>query len=193
MIHRQKSQSGFTLIELLVVIAIVGLLSSIVLTSLSTVRKKARDTKRIADLRQINSAMELYIDENGHAPYLGEDYRCFSPGNEAKGECAKVYDNDKTMWAALLTDLGPYLNKLPKDPCADGCGGGFYYVYHPPSVVHERCKNSKFCSLTEDQENQQYSIFAHNMEVDSSSYVTTNDEGKVTFGFLAHQVNDGQF
>ncbi len=37
-----KNNRGFTLIELLVVIAIIGILSSVVLTSLSNVREKAR-------------------------------------------------------------------------------------------------------------------------------------------------------
>jgi prepilin-type N-terminal cleavage/methylation domain-containing protein len=38
----RKMRSGFTLIELLVVIAIIGMLSSIVLSSLNSSREKAR-------------------------------------------------------------------------------------------------------------------------------------------------------
>lgn len=58
-----KSGSGFTLIELLVVIAIIGLLASVVLLSLNGARAKARDAKRVADIRQLASAMELYFND----------------------------------------------------------------------------------------------------------------------------------
>ena len=63
-----KKQKGFTLIELLVVIAIIGLLASIVLVSLNTAREKARDTKRLADIRQIRLALEMYYDHYGRYP-----------------------------------------------------------------------------------------------------------------------------
>ncbi len=59
-----KNSRGFTLIELLVVIAIIGILSSVVLASLNSARTKARDTRRVADLKQIQIAMELYADAN---------------------------------------------------------------------------------------------------------------------------------
>jgi len=63
-----KSQRGFTLIELLVVIAIIGILSSVVLASLNTARLKSRDTRRVADLKQIQLALQLYFDAEGEYP-----------------------------------------------------------------------------------------------------------------------------
>lgn len=64
----KNTQKGFTLIELLVVIAIIGILSSVVLASLTTARTKARDAKRIADLGQLSLALEQYFDVNQSYP-----------------------------------------------------------------------------------------------------------------------------
>ncbi len=65
MINKKK---GFTLIELLVVIAIIGILSSVVLASLNTARQKSRDAKRVADIKQVQVALELYFDDNRAYP-----------------------------------------------------------------------------------------------------------------------------
>lgn len=51
---------GFTLIELLVVISIVGILATFGFASYGQMQKDARDTRRKADLKQIQSAMEQY-------------------------------------------------------------------------------------------------------------------------------------
>ena len=61
-------KKGFTLIELLVVIAIIGILSSIVLASLNSARKKGRDARRVADVKQIQLALELYYDAHSNYP-----------------------------------------------------------------------------------------------------------------------------
>ena len=62
------NKKGFTLIELLVVIGIIGLLASIVLSSLDGARKKGRDARRISDVKQIQLALELYYDANSAFP-----------------------------------------------------------------------------------------------------------------------------
>ncbi|MDP3661474.1 MAG: prepilin-type N-terminal cleavage/methylation domain-containing protein [bacterium] len=61
---------GFTLIELLVVIAIIGILSSVVVASLNGARKKARDARRVDDVKQLQLALELYFDSSvGNGKY----------------------------------------------------------------------------------------------------------------------------
>lgn len=59
-----KNKKGFTLIELLVVIAIIGLLSTLAVVALTSARKKARDSKRVADMKQLQTAMEMVFSES---------------------------------------------------------------------------------------------------------------------------------
>ena len=65
---RGNSLTGFTLIELLVVIAVIGLLASVILVSLTNARGKARNAKRLADVRQISTSLELYFNDCGSYP-----------------------------------------------------------------------------------------------------------------------------
>lgn len=69
-----RTERGFTLIELLVVIAIIGILSSVVLASLNSARKKGRDARRISDIKQLQLALELYYDANQRFPAASEMY-----------------------------------------------------------------------------------------------------------------------
>jgi len=63
-----KHKQGFTLIELLVVIAIIGLLSTLSILALNSARARARDAKRIADVKQIQTALEMYYNDVGDYP-----------------------------------------------------------------------------------------------------------------------------
>jgi prepilin-type N-terminal cleavage/methylation domain-containing protein len=112
---KQNNQKGFTLIELLVVIAIIGLLASVVLLALNSARQKSRDAKRVADVRQIATALELFYDasvggSNGYpgtatfasaiAPgYMGS---VPTPPTPADGTCATppVYNYTSTASTA---------------------------------------------------------------------------------------------
>ena len=58
-------KKGFTLIELLVVVAIIGVLSSIIIVSLSSARAKAADAKMKSQLMSIKILAEKYYDEYG--------------------------------------------------------------------------------------------------------------------------------
>jgi len=101
----KNKTSGFTLIELLVVIAIIGILSSVVLASLSTARQKSRDAKRISDVGQMQLALELYYDGNQQYPI----------------EVGAAY----TVAGSLGTLVTGQL--IPKLPIAPNGGENYYY------------------------------------------------------------------
>lgn len=62
---KKINSRGFTLIELLVVIAIIGILSGIIIMSLSSARNKSIDAKIKAQLSSIKVLAEQYYDEHG--------------------------------------------------------------------------------------------------------------------------------
>jgi len=55
---------GFTLIELLVVISIIAVLTAVLLPNLVGIRGRAADTRKKADLKDFQSALRLYYNDN---------------------------------------------------------------------------------------------------------------------------------
>lgn len=114
-------KKGFTLIELLVVVSIIALLTSIVLTSLTTVRARARDAQRVAAVKQVATALELYRTTNGTYPiknsWNGYCTGTFNPGNA----------NTLSGATGYVPNLAPnYIPELPVDP-KDPKGGCYLY------------------------------------------------------------------
>ena len=97
----KKDNKGFTLIELLVVVAIIALLASVVMTALSEVRARGRDSKRTLDIKEVMKAIEMYYSDNGYYPYLAEN-----------PDTAFTYP----PFADLLKN---YIVSLPTDPLRD--------------------------------------------------------------------------
>lgn len=88
----KKNKGGFTLIELLVVIAIIGLLSTLSILALNTARARARDARRVSDVKQVQTALEMYYNDVG-------DY----PATAAPG-------------ASITSPNGTYLRVIPTPP-----------------------------------------------------------------------------
>ncbi len=122
---RAQVYNGFTLIELLVVIAIIGLLSSVVMLSLSSARKKSRDVKRLADLKQIITALDLYYDKYGQYPSTTDsDCLGYDTSNMNSAGNPNAFINN------LVT--GGVVSISPSDPSKSGatCAGPSFYVYY---------------------------------------------------------------
>ena len=120
-----SSNAGFTLIELLVVIAIIGMLSSVVLASLNGARNKGKDARRIADLKQIQIALELYYSDNNAYPISsGWRSECAAWGNLTSGD--------------VIPGLVPtHISSFPSDPAMNKSGNLCCYIYNSNGVDYK--------------------------------------------------------
>ncbi len=107
-----SSSKGFTLLELLVVIGIIGLLASIIVVNLTGARKRARDTKRIADVRQLQTANEDYYGKNGKYPttigdlVTGTQIPKWPLDPLASSDTSCTANSDLCYWYAYYTPTG---------------------------------------------------------------------------------------
>jgi len=98
---------------LLVVISIIGLLSTLAVVALSSAREKARDAKRVADIKQVQTALELYYNDQeaypaGTALALG-----------ALTDCTTACDTLSSTNGIAATAAGTtYMGLIPGDPSA---------------------------------------------------------------------------
>ena len=99
-------KKGFTLVELLVVIAIIALLSTLSVVALNSARAKSRDARRLSDIKQIRTALDMYFDSNmkyptGTSATLGtSSYACLTSAGWATSGCSGII----------------FMQKVPSDP-----------------------------------------------------------------------------
>ena len=104
---------GFTLVELLVVVAIIGLLATLSVLALGSARVRARDAKRLADLKTTQTALELFNNDQGGYPVN-------AAGIEVGSANARVLTNVAGGWEASPTGSTTYLPSAPLDPLNAG-------------------------------------------------------------------------
>lgn len=123
--YKNKKHKGFTLIELLVVIAIISLLVTMAITSLKNAREKARDAKRISDIKQLVTAIKLVADDNGgqYPSSSGGQARCLGIPSGQTCWLGNISGSD-----SLNTALSQYIN-IPSDPLNGSRNKGDVYLY----------------------------------------------------------------
>ena len=109
---RSGMKKGFTLIELLVVIAIIGLLATIAVVALQNARSKARDARRVADVKQMQTALELFFNDQQRYP---------TPDELASGSIFSTSTLGTTTYMAIIP--------TPPTPADGACASSTAYSY----------------------------------------------------------------
>ncbi len=114
----RRRAPGFTLIEVLVVVLIIGILAAIIGPRVIGKTEDARRTRVVADLKSIETALDLYKLDNGVYPTTEQGLQALV----TKPSVGNVPANWKD---------GGYLSRAPSDPW------GHPYAYAYPGTRGE--------------------------------------------------------
>jgi len=118
------AKRAFTLIELMVVVAIIGILAAVLFASFDEGRKQSRDKVRMAELKELQLAVELYKAQYGFYPAQG----CGTPGAQYAGPGPQTGAGFASC-DRYITGLTPdFIADLPLDPNQESDNNeGFVY------------------------------------------------------------------
>jgi prepilin-type N-terminal cleavage/methylation domain-containing protein len=135
---KTHTRRGFTLIELIVVIAIIGLLASVVLTSLGVSRARAEVAKVLTDYKSVANALELYRQSHAGV-YPGTADRAISIADLIADDGLDEYLKQDPSTSVAVTTDGKIYYFLNPDPllgrfwCGDISTSQDYVIYFPPT------------------------------------------------------------
>jgi prepilin-type N-terminal cleavage/methylation domain-containing protein len=107
---KRSNKKGFTLVELMIVITVIAILVTIGVVSFSRVQAQSRDTKRKADMRALQTAMQAYFTETQSYPADGTLSTTLVPTYlpslpvDPQTKANYEYDNNAALYA-LCSDL----------------------------------------------------------------------------------------
>lgn len=162
---RYPKKQGFTLIELLVVVAIIGVLATVVVSSLSESRERAKEAQALADMRAIYTAFNLYLlDNNGNGINLPpRSQHGFTSWHEA--DCSTEInvnpDGNDFPNGALLSTFSPEMDEYIDTNMLNPWG----YEYEIDSSY--LCRLSDLCSNDTDV---LYALVANRSDVGVNLY-----------------------
>ncbi len=67
----RRSSRGFTLVELLIAVAVIGILAAIALVNLMDALQRSRQSRTMASMRNLGSAVQAYDSDNSFLPQNG--------------------------------------------------------------------------------------------------------------------------
>lgn len=148
----QKKQ-GFTLIELLVVIGIIGLLATLAVVAFGSAQQRARDTKRVADVRASLSALAAAYNENssynicdGNTALAAGDLTLLSAIKIKSGTCAAGTDVTSNFIQFATVKDPTWTNACAAVPPAADCG---YTLTGPDGATAATISNFRIGFRTE--------------------------------------------
>jgi len=108
--HKNKIQA-FTLVELIVVITILAILWTIAFISLQWYASQARDSKRLSDIQNIKTSLELFSLNTWKYPFPDNS-------NEVTYNLSLLW-KQWVVWDNVTTNLSRNLNTKPLDPLTE--------------------------------------------------------------------------
>jgi prepilin-type N-terminal cleavage/methylation domain-containing protein len=127
----QKQSFGFTLIELLMVIAIISILAAVIGVNALQSGQQSRDAKRQADVKSLQSAVELYKNKNGRYPEACRGAGQWSGQQGTNYACV----GGSTQY---IVGLAPeFISALPFEKKLNGLNSGYVYRTNANGTVYK--------------------------------------------------------